>query len=47
MNGVTWEDNTALYLLVIFNVVQVCFLSQTQVEKRLPLILHCVSVDLV
>lgn len=44
-NGGAQRDK-ALYLFVIFNVVQVCFLCQTQVEKRLPLSLHRISVDL-
>lgn len=41
------QQDEALYLLVIFNVVQVCFLCQTQVEEGLPLSLHRISVDLV
>lgn len=41
------QQDKALYLFVIFNVVQVCFLCQTQVEKGLPLSLHRISVDLV
>lgn len=45
-NGGAQQDK-ALYLFVIFNVVQVCFLCQTQVEERLPLSLHRISVDLV
>lgn len=36
----------ARYLLVLFNVVQVCFLCHAQVEEGLPLILHSISVRL-
>lgn len=40
------ESEGCFYLLVLLNVVQMCFLSNAQVEKSLPLGLQAVSVCL-